>query len=171
MKFEVDVSGYDMFNDTYVICIAQDNGEIIKGFKFSKELVSTLVSNWKANKYRYSYSSHETKRGIFKVRIYSIVLYYLFKSIEKPDFLSLTICKDFKGRDNEITQNLEYFLNKLLGIKIGKPLFQRLSSTSHAHIYASMMRRDNKNLLRTYVDISLKDIEKFLLKKFAPRGH
>ena len=32
MKFEIDVSGYDIFNDTYVICIAREDGEIIKDF-------------------------------------------------------------------------------------------------------------------------------------------
>ncbi len=172
MKFEIDVSGCDIFNDLYVICISQDNGDIIKGFKFTKEIVDTLISNWKQNKYRYFYNRYETKRGIFKVRVYSIILYYLFKSIEKPDFLSLTICRDFKGRENEITQNLKYFLEKNLGIKTGKPLFQKLPITSPAHIYASMMRRDSKNLLRTYVDIKLEDIEKFLLKKnkVTPRG-
>ena len=37
MKFEIDVSGYDIFNDTYVICIASDNGELIKDFKVNKE--------------------------------------------------------------------------------------------------------------------------------------
>ena len=172
MKFEIDVSGYDIFKDVYVICIAQDNGDIIKGFKFSKELITALVSNWKANKYNYYYDSFETKRGIFKARVYSIVLYYLFKSIDKPDFLSLTICRDFKGRDNEITQNIKYFLGEILGIKIGKPLFQKLSSASNAHIYSNMMRRDSKNLLKTYVEIKLEDLEKFLLKKnkVTPRG-
>src|SRR3989344_693415 len=121
MKFEIDVSGYDIFKDTYVICLARDDGEIIKGFKFDKGLIGNLVTNWKANKYRYEYNLYETKRGIFKVRLYSIVLYYLFKSIEKPEWVSLTICKDFKGRTNEITQNLRYFLERILGIKIGKP--------------------------------------------------
>jgi hypothetical protein len=165
MKFEVDVSGYDIFNDTYVICIARDDGEIVKGFKFNKELTDRLITNWKANKYRYEYNHYETKRGIFKVRIYSIILYYIFKSIEKPDFLSLTLCRDFKGRNNEITQSLKYFLETILKIKMGKPIYQKLASTSHAHIYASMMRRDNKNLLNTYVNISLEDIEKFLKKR------
>ena len=80
-------------------------------------------------------------------------------------FLSLTICRDFKGRTNEISQNLKHFLEINLEIKIGKPLFQRLSNSSHAHIYANMMRRDTKNQLRTYVNISLEDIEKFLKKK------
>ena len=47
---------------------------------------------------------------------------------------------------------------------MGKPLYQRLANDSHAHIYANMMRRDIKNLLKTYVNISLEDIEKFLKK-------
>ena len=173
MKFEIDVSGYDIFKDTYVICIARDDGEIIKGFKINKELATKLISNWKSGKYRYKYDSFESKRGIFKVRIYSIIIYYLFKSINKPDFLSLTICRDFKGRNNEIVQNLKYLLEKILSIKVGKPLFQKLAPTSNAHIYSGMMRRDSKNLLKTYIDISLEDIEKFLIpiKKVTPRGH
>lgn len=165
MKFEIDVSGYDMFNDTYVICMAREDGEVIKGFKFTKDLINKLMSNWKENKYRYEYNQFETKRGIFKVRVYSIIIYYLFKSIEKPDFLSLTICRDFKGRINEITQSLKYFLEDILKIKTGKPLFQKLPNSSHAHVYANMMRRDNKNQFKTYVDISLEDIEKFLKKR------
>jgi len=48
---------------------------------------------------------------------------------------------------------------------MGKPLFQKLSKKSYAHIYASMMRRDKKNLLGSYVNISLSDIEKYLIKK------
>ena len=142
MKFEIDVSDYDLFNDTYTVCIATEDGEIIRGVKFTEDLIKLLISNWKNNKYLYDYNEFETKRGIFKVRIYCIILYYLFKSIEKPDFLSLTICKDFKGRDNEIIKNLKYFLGSLLNIKMGNPLFQRLPNSSHAHIYASMMRRD-----------------------------
>jgi hypothetical protein len=165
MKFEIDVSGYDLFKDNYVICIASDNGDIVKGFKFSKELIENLIANWKSNKYRYEYDINENKRGIFKVRIYSIVLYYLFKSIDKLDWVSLTICRDFKGRNNEITQNLKYLLETNLNIKMGKPLYRRLSKTSSAHIYANMMRRDTKNFLKTYVEISLIDIEKFLQKR------
>jgi hypothetical protein len=124
MKFEVDVSGNDMFNDVFTICLAQDNGEIILGFKFNKELITSLISNWKSNKYRYVYDKFETKRGILKVRIYSIVLYYLFKSIKsKPDFISLTLCRDFKGRENEIKQSLKHLIETDLGLKMGKPLF------------------------------------------------
>lgn len=85
MKFEIDVSGCDIFDENYVICIARDDGEIIRGFKLDKNLINNLVSNWKSNKYKYEWDRFETKRGIFKVRIYSIIIYYLFKSIEKPD--------------------------------------------------------------------------------------
>jgi len=166
MKFEIDVAGYDLFRDKdFVICMARDDGSLIKGFKFSEELIDSLISNWKLNRYKYYYNQAETKRGILKVRIYSIVIYYLFKSIQKPSFISLTICPDFKGRENEINQSLRFFLNEKLKIKIGRPLFQKLSKSSYAHTYASMMRRDQKNLLNSYVDISLKDIEKYLLKR------
>jgi len=166
MKFEIDVAGYDIFWDKdFTICIAKDDGSLIKGFKFSRELVNSLILNWKSNKYKYYYNEAETKRGVLKVRVYSIILYYLFKSIQKPDFVSLTICRDFKGRENEVKQSLKFFLEEELGIKMGKPLFQRLSKSSYAHIYAGMMRRDKKNLLSSYIDISLSDIEKYLIKK------
>lgn len=171
MKFEIDVAGYDIFGDgSYTICIAKDDGTLIKGFKFSKEIADSLISNWKSNKYRYPYDLKETKRGIFKVRIYCIVLYYLFKFIEKPDFISLTLCRDFKGRENEINQSIIFFLQRELGLKIGKPLYQKLSKKSYAHVYAGMMRRDKRNLLSCYINIGLEDIEKYLLKKVTPRG-
>lgn len=166
------LAGADIFLDNYVICIARDDGEVIKGFKLSKELIDKLILNWKANKYKYEYNPYETKRGIFKVRIYSIIIYYLFKAVKEIDWLSLTICRDFKGRINEINQNLNFFLGKLLNIKIGKPLYQKLANNSYAHNYAGMMRKDNKNLLNTYVNLTLEDIEKFLKrnKKVTPRG-
>jgi hypothetical protein len=166
MKFEIDVSGYDIFLEKdYTICIASTEG-IIKGFKFNRELVNSLVTNWKANKYKkYPYDALEKKRGIFKVRVYCIVLHYLFKSIiPKPDFVSLTPCRDFKGRENQVTQGCKFFLD-ILDIKSGMPQFQRLPNTSYAHIYAGMMRKDKKNLFSCYVNITLDEIEKYLIKK------
>lgn len=162
MKFEIDVSGYDIFQEVnYTICLANNEG-IIKGFKFNKMLIDSLISNWKNNKYRYVYDSMETKRGIFKVRVYCIILHYLFNSIiPKPDFVSLTLCRDFKGRENQIVQGIKFFLDKL-NIKSGKPQFQKLSTTSYAHIYSSMMRKDKKNLFGCYINITLEDIEKYL---------
>ena len=169
MKFEIDVSGYDLFKPKYIICIASkdkvDGKSIIKGFKFSEEIQRALVENWKANKYRYYYDEREKKSGLFKVRIYSIVLYYLFKSLNIKDKISLTICRDFSGRESTIDQNLKFLLEDIGGMKIGKPLHQRLPASSLAHWYALMMSRDSENHLDTYVDISLEDIEKFLKKR------
>jgi hypothetical protein len=167
MKFEIDVSGYDMWLEKdYAICVAKDDGSIIKGFKFNQPLVDSLIADWKSNKFwKYPYDKLEAKKGRLKVRIYSIIIYYLFKSIEKPDFLSLTICRDFKGRENEIKQNFKFLLEDNLGINMGKPLFQKLRPASYAHIYAGMMRNDKKNLLSTYITITLEDIEKYLIKK------
>ena len=35
MKFEIDVAGYDMFGDRdFTICIAKEDGSIVKGFKY-----------------------------------------------------------------------------------------------------------------------------------------
>tara|TARA_Y100000310_G_scaffold119750_1_gene118471 strand:+ start:4380 stop:4550 length:171 start_codon:yes stop_codon:yes gene_type:complete len=48
---------------------------------------------------------------------------------------------------------------------MGVPLYQKLSPYSLAHWYALMMARDSENRLDTYVNITLKDIEKFLKKR------
>lgn len=147
MKFEIDVAGYDMFSDRdFTICIAKDDGTIVKGFKFNKGLIDSLILDWKANKFRYKYDQGESKRGRLKVRIYSIIVYYLFKNLEKLDFLSLTLCRDFKGRENEINQNFKFLLENVLGVKIGKPQYQKLSPSSYAHVYSTMMRRDKRNI-------------------------
>jgi hypothetical protein len=166
MKFEVDVAGYDMFGDRdFTICVAKDDGSIVKGFKFNKSLIDSLISDWKLGKFNYAYDKTESKRGRLKARVYSIIVYYLFKSIEKQDFISLTLCRDFKGRENEIRQSIKFLLSEQLKLKMGIPQFQRLLPSSYAHIYASMMRRDKKNFLNTYVNISLENIERYLLKK------
>ncbi|MEK6913081.1 MAG: hypothetical protein AABW47_00210 [Nanoarchaeota archaeon] len=171
MKFEIDVAGYDMFGDRdFTICIAKEDGSIVKGFKFNKTLVDSLILDWKNNKFNYPYDAIESKRGRLKARIYCIIVYYLFKSIGKQEFFSLTLCRDFKGRENEICQSIRFLLNEQLGLKTGIPQFRKLLPTSYAHIYANMMRRDKKNFLNTYVNISLEDIEKYLLKKVTPRS-
>jgi len=169
MKFEIDVSGYDLFKPKYIICIASkdkiNEKSIIKGFKFSEEIQLKLVENWKANKYRYYYDAREKKSGILKVRIYCIIIYYLFRSLGIKDKISLTVCRDFSGRESTIDQNLRFLLEENGGMKMGKPLHQRLPVSSLAHWYALMMSRDSENHLDTYVDITLEDIEKFLKKR------
>lgn len=169
MKFEIDVSGSDLFKPKYTICITSKdkiNGKsIIKGFRIDEDIKQTLIKKWKENKYRYCYNISEKKRGLFKVRIYCIVIYYLFKSLDIKEKISLTICRDFSGRESTINQNLKFLLEEKGRMKIGKPLHQKLPKTSLAHWYAGMMSNDSENRLDTYVDITLKDIEKFLKKR------
>ncbi len=170
MKFEIDVSGNDLFtNPKYTICIASKDKiggkSIIKGYKISEEIKKTLITKWKNNQYRYEYTKSERTRGSFKIRIYCIIIYYLFKSLNIKEKISLTICRDFFGRESTIRQNLRFLLEVKGGMKMGIPLFQRLSHSSLAHWYAKMMANDSENRLDTYVKITLEDIEKFLNKK------
>ena len=161
MKFEIDVSGPDIFNDDYVICIADGEG-VIKGFKFNRLLSDEIVQKWLRGKYRYKSSA--SKQGIFKVRLYCIIIYNLFKQIEDCKEVDLCICRDFQGRENEITQNLYYFLEKIGKIKIKSLKYGKLPNDSDAHWYAYMMHKDKYNKLHTYTNIKIEEIECFLHK-------
>ncbi|MBU1252232.1 MAG: hypothetical protein KJ905_01265 [Nanoarchaeota archaeon] len=169
MRFEIDISGSDIFDPDYVICISSKelfNGRrIIKGFKIDEELIKTLIKKWKGNKYRYYYDQYEQTRGTFKVRIYCIIIYYLFKSLGIREKISLTICRDFSGRENTVNQNLKFLFENEGGMTMGIPLYQKLPSSSLSHWYARNMANDSENRLDTYVNISLEDIEKFLRKR------
>ena len=167
MKFEIDVSGDDIFHENYVVCIAGEE-DIIKGFKFKKELIETIISNWQGKKYGYEKS--DRGRGFFKVKLYCVIIYYLFKSIKIKNRILLTICKDFHGHQNDINNTLRYLLEKRLGMQIGSPRHQKLPNSSNAHRYAKLMYNDKLNKLPTYVDISLVDIEKFL-KRFESKKY
>lgn len=170
MKFEIDISGDDLFtNPKYTICIASkdkiDRKSIIRGYRIDEEVKKTLIEKWKGNKYRYPYNEFEMNRGTFKVRIYCIIIYYLFKSLKIKEKISLTICRDFSGRESTIKQNLKFLMEDKGRMKMGVPLFQKLPTSSLAHWYAKMMANDSENHLDTYVSITLKDIEKFLNKR------
>jgi len=52
MKFEIDVSGCDIFSENYVICIAGENNTV-RGFKFNKELTKTIIDKWQNKEYGY----------------------------------------------------------------------------------------------------------------------
>ncbi len=158
MKFEIDVCGADIFHDDYVICIANGDG-IIKGFKFNKVLSDAIIQKWLRGKYKYK--SNPKKQGIFKVRIYSIILYYLFSQISE-DNLELHICRDFSGRENDIKQNLYYLLEKIGKKRIKSLVFGKLPNDSDAHWYADMMNKDKYNKLPTYINLKLEEIEVFL---------
>jgi len=154
MRFEIDVSGSDIFKPKYAICIASKDlikgKRIIRGFRIDKELRETLIKKWKENKYRYYYDQYEGTRGTFKVRIYCIIIYYLLKSLKIKEKISLTICRDFSGREATINQNLKFLLYKKGGMIMGVPLHQKLPPWSLAHWYALMIARDSENRLDTY---------------------
>jgi hypothetical protein len=160
VDFDVDISGDDILNSNYSICVA-NNDMLILGFKFNLELIKILSAKLGQNLYKYKTS--QKQKAIFKVRIYSIIIYYLIKEID-VNSIHLNICKDFCGHENDIKANLDYFLIDLLGKDVTYQ-FTKLSNNSNAHKYSYLMRNDTKNLLKTYIKISLEDIEKFLLKK------
>jgi hypothetical protein len=160
--FDIDVSGEDLLNKNYTICIA-NRDSLIKGFKFSEELVNIISSKYGQGAYRYT----KSKRGksSLKVRLYCVVIYYLFKSLKIEGDVSLSICKDFDGREEDIKGNLRVFLEKKLNLSIkDKYYFVKLNPESNAHKYAYLMRNDNKNKMNTYVNIPLEDLEKWLIK-------
>ncbi len=163
MEFDIDVSGEDILSKDFVICIANSNN-LIKGYKFDSDIIKILNSRYGQGFYRYQKS--KKGKSLFKVRLYSIIVYYLFKDININDHVSLHICRDFDGKETDIKVNFKYFLETLLGIKIDEKFyFGRLDVKSNAHRYASLMRMDTKNQLKTYVNITLEEIEKFILKK------
>lgn len=157
VKIEIDVSGDDLLNRDYTICIA--DGKFIKGFKFSNKIVNILSSKYGQGFYRYKKSNKQ--KALFKIRLYSIVIYYLLKSLNIKEKISLVICRDFQGREEEIKNNLKYFLIKKLGL-ICEFEFTKLGKESVAHQYAYLMRKDKRNKLTTYVDISLDNLEEWL---------
>ncbi len=160
MDFDIDVSGEDLLSRDYTICIANHDG-LIKGYKIPQEFISIINSRYGQGIYRY----HKSKKGkaLLKVRIYSVIIYHLFKSIKINSPLVLNICRDFDGREAEIKTNLEYFLGMLLNLKV-EIKFGKLGHESNAHKYAYLMKKDTRNKLATYVKIQFDEIERFLKK-------
>ena len=161
MEFDIDVSGEDVFSKNFTICIANKDS-IIKGYKLSSEIINIISSRYGHGFYKYKKS--DKGRSLFKVRTYCIIIYYLFKSIQIKNGIRLNICRDFDGKENDIKSNLSFFLGNLLNIKIESLIFCRLGEGSNAHRYSYLMRKDDKNQMKTYVNIKLEDIEKFLKK-------
>ncbi len=159
MNFEIDVSGEDIFNEDYVICIASEDNNI-KGFKMTRQLINTLNSRYGQNLYRYKKS--KKGRTNLKIRLYCITIYHLFKSLKIQQPIKLTICRDFNGKEQEIKDQIKYFLIKNLNIDVEEINFAKLASNSLADHYAYLMRRDTKNKIKTYVNITVRQFEEFL---------
>lgn len=164
MEFDIDVSGEDLLSKNYTICIA-DKNDLIRGFKFTEKMIRVL--NARHGEGRYRYGNSKLEKTYFKIRLYCVVVYYLFSDITeeiRDKELILNICKDFQGHEKDITSNLLYLLRDKLGFKV-LIRHAKLPTGSSADKYAFLMRFDRKNLMKCYVDISLEDIEKFLAKK------
>ncbi len=155
--FDIDVSGEDLLNKDYTICIADKNSNI-KGFKFSDKLVKDLCSRYGQGFYRYKKS--KKGKANFKIRLYCVVVYYLFKSLNHFVEISLNVCRDFYGKENDIKENLRALFRKNNLNSIENIYFTRLEKDSNAHKYAFLMRVDRKNKLNTYVGIKLEDFER-----------
>lgn len=162
MKFDIDVSGEDIFSQGYVVCIANKDG-IIKGFKFTSDIARKIGQRHSEGIYnRYQYS--KKGKATLKVRVYCVIIYLLFKSLGLKGSLELSICRDFDGKQEEIKSNLNYLLKDKLRINLQLIEFVKLSHDSNAHKYAYLMKKDNRNKLKTYVNINLEEIEQFLKK-------
>ena len=112
----------------------------------------------------YKYKKSQKGKALFKIRVYSVIIYYLLKSINIRDEISLDLCKDFDGREEEIKNNLKFLLGNVLKLKLNGIRFIKLERDSNAHTYAYLMRKDKNNKLKTYENISLDEIEKYLKK-------
>lgn len=109
---------------------------------------------------------------MFKIRLYSIVIYFIFKGLIKKfkdiknKKLIIQVCLDFSGHENDIKENLSHFLKSLLGLDIDKFLSIKVPKEENADKYAFLVSRDTKNKFKEIrVNIKLKDFEKFLKKK------
>lgn len=146
MDFEIDVSGEDILDKDYVICVANKEN-LIKGFKMSSSLVKTLNSKFGQGIYN-RYNKSLKGKSNFKIRLYSIIIYLIFKSIKVKEPFNLILCRDFDGKENDIKSNLNYFLKELLGLKIKNIRFTRLEQDSNAHQYAYLMKKDIEKYLK-----------------------
>ena len=162
MNFEIDVSGEDLLNKDYTICLASKDGSMIKGFKFKEELVNVLSSKYGQGLYK-RYRKSAKGKALFKVRLYCIIVFNLLQSIPKNK-ISLTLCRDFSGWEKEIKETIISFLKKISLQIVNEIYFDRLPNESNAHKYAYLMRQDTKDKMSTYIYLKLEEIEKWLIK-------
>jgi len=154
------MSGCDLFQGNAVLGLSDYNG-MIKGFQLDKEMINDLDSNWKTGRYFCKYS----KRGLgfFKAMVYSAIVCCLLESVGKLSEVELEICRDLHYHENNIKQRLRKLVKKKLKVDVKGIIVHTLPRGSDIDNYVYLMFKDNYNLLPTYVNLSLEDIEKFLL--------
>lgn len=160
MKLEIDMSGCDIFQGNAVIGISDYNG-MIKGFQLGKEMVDALINNWE--KGRYFCKCSKRGLGFFKAMVYSAIVCCLLESVDKLSEVELEICRDLRYHENNIKQRLKKLIRKKLKIEVKSIVVHSLSKKSDIDNYVYLMLKDKYNLLPTYINLRLEDIEKFLL--------
>lgn len=164
MHLEIDVSGHDIFSENYAICLSAGDGRV-KGFKFDGELIRELKKNWKNGKYD-KYPYQQQNQGAFKTRIYCVIgkllLGELFNGFNDK-VVGVHFCGDFPGHEDTIKASLNHCITHIHKKQTSKVHCARLPSGSDAHRYAKMMHQDIYRHLGIYVNISLGQIEPYLM--------
>lgn len=164
MNFDIDISGEDLLKKDYSICVCSSDEKIILGYKFDKDILQILKSRLGQNFYRYSCSQKD--KANFKVRLYCIAIYCIFKQVNPKARFSLRICSDFDGKQEQIRQQLINFLSEKLQLNItGNELhFEKIEKGKTADKYAFLMNKDTSNKLSIYIKIKLENFEEWLKK-------
>lgn len=164
MHLEIDVSGSDIFDEHYSICLSAGGGRI-KGFKFNKELIANIKKNWKEGKYD-KYSYQPKNQGAFKARIYCVIskllLGELFIGFD-DEIIGVRFCRDFPSHEDTIKASLSHCITHIHKKKTTKICCGRMPKNSDAHRYAKIMNQDLYNYLGSYVNITIEQIEPFLI--------
>ena len=113
-QLEIDVSGSDILSKDYTVVIAEkDNSKLLIGYKFNRKIQQDLLS--KFGEKRFHYNKSKKGQAHFRIRLYCIIIYYLFKKIRKQfnsKEIFIDLCRDFQGNENNIGQQLDFFIRK-----------------------------------------------------------
>lgn len=124
--------------------------------------MKVISSRWGKKEYRYSKS--KKGKANLKIRLYCVAIFYIFKALSKKiksKKIRLFICRDFKGREEDIKHSLNHLLGKL-GF-VPEKGFLTLEKGSIADNYAFLLRKDSKNKFSKYlIKPELSDFECFL---------
>ena len=156
--FDIDVCSEDLLNGDFSVCFASKDGKVVQGFRIGKELSKIINSRWGQGMYKYKKS--KKGKGNLKVRIYTVIVYFIFKKINPKVPIALNICRDFDGQEAYIREMFGYFLERRLYLKIDNRFyFCKLSGNSFAHKGAYEL---NKKKIKSRVIMSLENIERYI---------
>ena len=156
--FEIDVCGEDLLKGDYSVCVASKDGSVVVGYRLEKFFAKILNSRWGQGLYRYEKSRRGKSK--LKIRIYTLIIYHIFREINSKGPISLNICRDFDGQDADIRIRLRDLLENKLGLLIEERYyFCKLSGHSFAHKGAYLIYKKKFNGL---IKINQKEFEEKL---------